>query len=229
MKIKIFILTSIIIISTGCNENFWGYNYDAPALINVTRIQGNISDKFSGNPIQPATININGQETLTDEFGNFLLNYVIPDDIEPNQPEVGYLTIIALNYLPYSTTFIIYPIENTVNIELEYAPPIVLNAVSHGDTTQAIIKDYQSTNDINFVSVTFLEDTGSGVWIRKEFEMNKMNNIDINTAYYQFVVDSVTIMNLSRISDWFRITARDKSENIHMVSFTIHPDSSLFF
>ena len=59
--------------------------------------------------------------------------------------------------------------------------------------------------------------------------MDKISDIDFNSAYYEFDVDSVTIMNLTKISDWFRITARDKSDNVHRVDFTISPDSSLFF
>lgn len=230
MKNLIIVIFLILIVTYGCNENYWGYNYEAPPLVNVTRIQGNLSDKFSGDPIHPANVIVNGQETWADENGNFLLNYIIPDEVEPNQQEVGYMNIVAPDYLFYSTTFIIFPVENNLDIELEYAVPIVMDAVSHGDSTQAIIKDYQGIDDIRFVSVTFLEDTGAGIFIRKEFEMDKISRIDLNTAYYQFVVYDINhVINLSNISDWFRITARDKSDNVHRLDFTIEPDSSLLF
>jgi len=230
MKNPFIILLLSVIILTNCNENFWGYNYDAPALINITHIHGNLVDKYSGEPIHPATITVNGQETKTDENGNYLMNYIIPEEIEPNQQEIGYVSIVAPDYLHYNSSFIILPVDNVINIELEYSVPTILNAVSHGDTTQAIIRDYQGIDDIRYTTVTFLEDTGYGVWIRKEFELNEMINIDMYTSYYEFVVDdSVNIMNLSRISDWFRITAKDKSDNIHRLDFTINPDSSLFF
>ena len=136
--ILIFILIVFII---SCDDNLWDYNYEAPALVNVTRIQGSVIDKYSGKPIHPADIFINGQETSTDENGNYLLNYIIPDEIEPNEQEIGYLSIIAPDYLHYSSSFIILPVHNTVDFELEYSPPIILDAISHGDTTQAIVKD----------------------------------------------------------------------------------------
>ena len=228
MKNAVLSILFIIIFIAGCDEKFLGYNYEAPALIKATRIQGNLSDKYSNKPIHPATININGQETMTDENGYYLLNYIVPDDIDPNQQEIGYISITAPDYLHYNSTLIIYPIENILNIELEYAPPIIISAISQGDTTQAIVKDYQGVEDINYVSVTFLEDTGFGIWVRKEFEMTKMSNIDINTAYYEFIAWE-ELINVSNISDWFRITARDKSDNVHRVDYIINPDSTLFF
>ena len=229
MKNQYIIIFILVMIVASCNENFWGYNYDAPPLAKLTRIQGNLIDKYSGNPVHPATVIVNGQETETDANGNYLMNYIIPDEIEPNQQEVGYLTIIAPDYIQYNSTFIIYPVHNNMDIELEYSPPIILDAVSHGDPTQAIIRDYQGTEDISFVSVTFLQDTGNGIPFRNEIEMNKVINLDMHTAYYQFRVDSVHLLNVSQILDWFRITARDKSDNVHRFDSTINPDSSLLF
>jgi hypothetical protein len=217
----------LLIFITSCDNNFWGYNYDAPALINITRIQGNLSDKFSDKPIHPANVIVNGQETWTDENGNYLLNYIIPDDVEPNQQEIGNLSIIAPDYLHFNTTFIIYPVENIINFKLEYAPPIIINAVSHGDTTQAIIKDYQGVEDINYVSVTFNIYIDE-VWQRKEFNLMEMSHINNISVYYQFIAGE-HIVDLSNMSDWFRITAKDKSDNVHRMDFTINPDSTLFF
>jgi len=229
MKNSCILILLIFVLVTGCNENFWGYNYEAPPLVKLTRIQGNLSDKFSGKPIHPATVTINGQETKTDENGNYLLNYIIPDEIEQNEQEIGYLNIIAPDYLHYTSSFIILPVENTVNIELEYSVPTVINAVSHVDTTQAIVRDYQGTIDIVYVSVTFQRfNTEIGDWERKEYEMSKISNINEISAYYQYIKKGISLNN-SILSDWFRITAVDNDDNTHQLDFTISPDSSLFF
>ena len=58
--------------------------------------------------------------------------------------------------------------------------------------------------------------------------MSKASNINELYAYYQFV-DIEGVINLSNLSDWFRITAKDKSDNVRRSHFTISPDSSLFF
>ena len=110
-------------------------------------------------------------------YRNYLLNYLIPDDVEPNQQEIGYLNIIAPDYTHHNATITIYPVENIVDIQLEFSPPTIIDAVSHGDTSQAIIRDYQGVDDIRYVSVMFLE-YRSGVWERREFQMSKASNIN---------------------------------------------------
>ena len=222
------LLILLFLIVTSCNENFWGYNYDSPPLKKITRIQGTISDKFSGKPIQPATINVNGQETMTDENGNYILNYVIPEDIEPNQQEIGYLSIVAWNYIPYNFTFYIYPVQNIVDCELEYAVPTILDAVCNGDTVQSIIREYQGLSTIDYVSVTFKVKDSLGVWERKEFNMDIKRVINDTLGCYEHRIWKSIIKDSLR-SDWYRITAKDVNGNVHRSDFTINLDDIMFY
>ena len=223
--LKVFELLFTLLFFIACEENFWGYNYNAPALINTTRIEGTITDKFTGEPVPAAIISINDQKTMSDENGNFLLNYLLPEDGEPNNLETGYITVSAPQYLYYNGILLIYPIENHKDIELTYAVPIVKYAASNGDTTQAIVIDYQGVEDIDTVSVTFNQHI-SGIPVRVEFDMVYKGQSDNFTAYYQHIrrdQDDIEIGN------WFRITAKDKSGNVHRADFTINPDDSLLF
>ncbi len=223
IKLLGFLLTLLFFIA--CEENFWGYNYNAPALINTTRIKGTITDQFTAEPVPAATIGINDQMTMSDENGIFLLNYLLPEDAEPNKLETGYITVSAPQYMSYSGILLIYPIENHKDIELTYAVPIVKNAASDGDTTQAIIIDYQGVEDIDNVSVTFNQ-LKLGVVVRIEFDMIFKGQSDDITAYFQHVRRDQDDIE---ISSWFRITAKDKNGNAHRADFTINPDDSLLF
>jgi hypothetical protein len=223
--IKVFELLLTLLFFIACEENFWGYIYEAPALINTTRIKGTITDQFSGETVPAATISINDQKTMGDENGNFLLNYLLPEDAEPNKPEIGYVSVSAPQYLNYSRTLLIYPFENHMDIELEYAVPIVKNAASDGDTTQAIIVDYQGVEDIASVSVTFNKHISGNVE-RIEFDMVFKGYSDNITSHYQHTRRE---LDNYEIGSWFRITAKDKNGNVHRADFTINPDDSLLF
>ena len=219
---KVYGLLFPLLILIACEENFWGYNYNAPELINITRIKGKITNQFSGEPVAAATIIINGQKTMSVENGNYLLNYIVPEDAEPNKVEMGHISVSAPQYLPYTTTLPIYPFENIIDIEMEYADPIVKNAVSNGDITQAIITDYQGVEDINYVSVTYNLHI-EGVVVRAEYEMVYIDQSDDFTAFYQHIIIDPEMGN------WFRITAKDKSGNTHRADFTINQHDSLLF
>jgi hypothetical protein len=206
----------------ACEENYWGYNYKAPVLVTITRIKGKILDHNRSRPVPAAIISVNGQKTMSDEDGNYLLNYIVPEDSEPNKLETGVISVSAPQYLPYNGTFQIFPFENIKDIELEYAVPVVNNAVSNGDTTQAIITDFQGVEDIEYVSVTY-NLYESGEVIRVEYDMDYKGTSDNFTAYYQHIIP------IRDIGTWFRITAKDKEGNTHRADFTINPQDTMLF
>jgi hypothetical protein len=235
---KIFGLLLALLFFTACEENFWGYNYDAPALINTSRIKGTITNTFTGEPVSEAIISINDQVTMSDESGNYLLNYIIPDDAEPNKLETGYVSVSAPKYLDYNGSLIIYPFENYMDIELKYAAPIVKNAMSDGDTTQAIIIDYQGVEDIDSVSVTYHLSI-SGYVFQVKFDMVYEGQSDNITAYFQHIRSDLEEFEIGSWwfmigaadiwGSWFMITAKDKSGNTNQEEFTINPDDSMLF
>ena len=68
-------------------------------------------------------------------------------------------------------------------ISYVYALPIIVNAASNGDTTQAIIKDYQGAQNIKYVTVTFKEKTNTGLYADIELFMYKIKLYTLLEVY----------------------------------------------
>jgi hypothetical protein len=149
-----FIIWLVLLFLLSCDtDRFLGFKYSADKIPETAPVSGTVLNKFTDDPVAGARVEIGSQVTFTDSSGHFFLNYFLQADNQRDKPIP--VEIIAKNYLPFKTSLIIYPSENTLNVELEYGAPIIEAAVQKDSICQAIILDYQGIPTLDSVSVTF--------------------------------------------------------------------------
>lgn len=152
------ILITQMLALTNCDfEKYIGSSTSVEVLAESTKIFGQVNNIYTQEPVYKAQIKIGEQTTLTNENGEFNIDYLISDDEERNQPTK--ISITAPNFFPWQTEKILYPDLNEINRDLVYAAPIIRETVrvngpgaEEAYIYQAIIKDYRGVSNIKKVT-----------------------------------------------------------------------------
>jgi hypothetical protein len=181
-KIKTYITLFFFIFSLlGC-EQYIGYNYEADEVNNTVRIYGQVVNTFTGEAVDSALVQIGVQKTLTDEYGNYTIHYIMGVDDQRDKPVQ--VIVSSKNYATHSSQFIVYNESKNYNIPLVYVAPIIKETTlgyedgNNALTCEVLVLDYQGTNDIRLVKGTF--------FYSKQHEPS-YKQIDIEFGYFQFV------------------------------------------
>lgn len=221
----------LLLALAGCDTGkFTGYNYGAGQFQQTADISGKVLNKFTGQGVAQATIQINNQRTVTDAAGNYRMLYVLTADDNLNRP--AKIEISAENYLPTTTTSLIFP-DSTMQLdfELAYGAPIIEAAVLPDlALCQAIVMDYQGIEDIESVSV-HLSYVDNGGTVRQEIDLPMAFHGSASNlrAYYQTEVET-TMDNLT-VFRLFSVTATDRNgftDSLSHVNDPRNPDQPLF-
>ncbi|RMF60567.1 MAG: carboxypeptidase regulatory-like domain-containing protein, partial [Calditrichaeota bacterium] len=133
-------------------------------------IQGTVLNKFTGNSVENALVEINHQSTQTNSRGQFEMLYILTEDDNLNRPAP--ITVTAENYLPFTTSQVIFPLDTLyLTLEIEYGAPIIEAAsLPEFQLCQVIVLDYQGVEDIQSVTVrlTYVDASGTP---RNEIEL----------------------------------------------------------
>ncbi len=169
----VLILCTLLIF--GC-DTYLGYNYDAENPENIVKVIGNITNKFTGVPVDSALVQLGLFQTFTDVHGDYAIYYELTTSDQRDKPVP--LKISAVDYFDYSDEFILYQGSIIKDIELQYAAPMIDSARIYMGRIRlvcsAIISDYQGVSNIRQVVGTF--------FYYKE-HMEKYKQIDLVMEY----------------------------------------------
>lgn len=223
IKYKSFIILSIFIFLNHCDiEKFTGYDHTAPPLPISAQIYGKVTNLFTGEPVDMATIRIGEQATFSDEHGEFEFYYFLAEDDERNK--ASRLIISEKHYTTIDTTIVIFP-ENKVDKKLEYACPIIKRTALIGGICQAEVFDYQGFQDISSVYGSFFYRLpGDKMWALNTSQALTRVAVDSpNTAYFQTSLPE-EIPGFGLLQTSFKIFARDRG--VHSDS-TTHSETGI--
>jgi len=226
-KYKYIIFLSLLVLFTHCDlEKFTGYDYNAPPIPNSARIYGKLTNTFTGEPVEKATIKIAEQATFSDENGEYEFYFYLGEDDQRNKP--NRMLISALHYTTIDTMIVIFP-ENKISKKLEYAAPIIKRIALVGGVCQAEIYDYQGYENISEVN-------GSFYYMRKTERIPSLNTVQAltrvavdspNTGYYQAIVPT-QIPDYGILLRTFKIFVRDRQAYTDSISNAENGIDSLF-
>ena len=193
-NIKYILLVILVLLITACDfEKYVGSNTSAEILAQSTKIFGQVNNIYTQEPVYKALVEIGGQTTLTNEKGEFSVNYLISDDEERNQPTK--ISITAPNYFSWQTEKILYPDLNEINRDLVYAAPIIRETVrvdgpgsEQAYIYQAIIKDYRGVANISKVIAQqyYLPKVGGRTLIEIELKLHKFPTATV--GHFQTII-----------------------------------------
>ena len=192
-----------------CSEKYVGFNYNAELPDQGVLISGKVVNTFTDEPVASAIVDINGQITSTNPYGEYTFTYTVASDEGFSRPIP--VTITKANYFPLHTSLIIYPLDNTLDARLVYAAPVIQNSAIVDSFCNAEVFDYQGVSDINSVfTINAYLNSDSGFYFFDTLAMPFIQEIDANTGLYQVAVpDSISNGQLARST--YRILAIDKS------------------
>lgn len=226
-------LLMIIFLLLSCDtEKYFSYNYDAREFSEIASFSGTITNVFTGARVPGATIRIEDQSTETNMQGFYRLDYVLSADAKLSK-EID-IEVIAFNYLPYTQTQSIFPGDFPLDVELEYGAPIIQKTGCNNMTfCQAVVFDYQGTDDIEAVTahLTYFARNGHNLITRKvDVKLNLKETVSENTAHFQVIVEPISQLGDS-LGRYYTITAVDKfgfSDNLLHINDLKNPDTLLF-
>jgi len=226
-KYKYIIFLSVLILFTDCDlEKFTGYDYDAPPIPNSARIYGQLTNTFTGEPVEKATIKITEQATFSDENGEYEFYYYLGEDDPRNKP--NRMIISAPQYTTIDTMIVIFP-ENKISKKLEYAAPIIKRIALVGGVCQAEIYDYQGYENISEVNGKFyyMRPTERVPSLITLHALTRVAVDSPNTGYYQTIVPT-ELPDYGLLLFTFKIYARDRQAYSDSISNTENGVDSLF-
>lgn len=175
MRLFIFLCFTAGVFFISC-DTYLGYDYDAENPATTVRVFGNITNKYTGEAVDSAQVQLGLFQTLTDVYGDYAIYYELSISDQRDKPVP--LSISATNYFPYSDQFILYQGTIEKTFELDYAAPMIDSAQITSDYTglgcSAFISDYQGYSNIRNVTGTFFYD---------KYGHPKFKSIDIDMNY----------------------------------------------
>ncbi len=186
MKTLLSILIISIFIILSCEE-FTKYNLEGSSPEVLIRINGVISDYYSGEPVKDAEVQIGPRATLTNINGQFRLHFPLGTDENRDKPVP--IIIHAYNYETYFEEKVIYPEDTEINFDLVYAAPIISDVEITNDgkgnyICRAKITDYQNASSIVNVQMSFRYALGTwSDW--RHFVMQFVQGIDQFSSYFE--------------------------------------------
>ena len=218
MKIFLkFVFIAPLLLITGC-EKYIGFQYEAPSSHKIARITGKITNTFTGEPVPDANVIFGYQQTVTDKYGKYKIDYLLRDDDQRDKPVP--VEISAFNYNTKTSELIIFPQETTLDATLDYAAPIIRKyyyGVGIDYTTyEVMVQDYQGVGDIRSVIVVFYyrkegESEYLGVYMNAEYR----RSVNATTAIYAFT-------NLTKIENGWSI--KPEKQKIRAEDYEAHSD-----
>ncbi|RMH82316.1 MAG: hypothetical protein D6681_17335 [Calditrichaeota bacterium] len=223
--------TAAFLMLLACNaEKFTGYNYDADFFAQTAHLSGVVQNRFTGEPVSEARVQVGTQEAFTAPDGSYTLNYVLTEDDLAGKPTP--VRVQAPNFFSLTSEAQLFPREITLNFELEYAAPIIVATTRAELTyTQAIVFDYQGLGNIETVMAHFSYfDSATG---RTTIELDVPMTLSCtvgDSGYYEYLV-APQHPEYGTISNLYQITVRDRdgfSTAVTRVNSVFAPDTLLF-
>lgn len=188
LSVYLFFLLSLL----SCDfEKFIGAETEVDVLVNDTSISGQITNVFTNAIIFKARIHIGNQSSLTDQNGNYQINYLLSEDDNRNKP-VNF-QISAPKYFTYSDSLVLIPDQHRQDFKLTYAAPIIEQSSRFIDPRepeeliiyQAILKDYQGNENVSELRIVQPYVNDSGTRGELIYRLNRVENVNAIKAYYQ--------------------------------------------
>ncbi|MBN2366124.1 MAG: hypothetical protein JXL67_08140 [Calditrichaeota bacterium] len=182
-------------------------------------VSGKVTNEFTGEPVNDAMVQFDYMNTMTNDSGNYALLYTLGTDENRNKPVIFKVT--ASQYFPFEKEFIVYPMDNRINVSLTYAAPIVKDASiflhKFPDyepaliVIQTLVFDYQGARDIDSVNaVLTYRNTDNGSVKTVSQPMIYIQDGSFNSAYYQLTAFPVS-QNVWELRFNFNLKVIDKS------------------
>lgn len=192
-------------------EKYLGYSYNADLPDNSVTISGKVVNTFTDQLVEGAIVDVNGQTTGTNYYGEYSFTYVVAIDEGYSRPIP--VTVTKENYFPLHTSLVIYPTDdNVLDARLVYAAPIIQQSTYVDSICSAEVFDYQGVNDIDSVfTINAYIDADSGYAFLDTLPMPRTNILDANTGLFQVVVPDCVGTGQLAGSVRYQILAIDKS------------------
>jgi hypothetical protein len=204
MKTFLLVLFASFFLLISCKE-FTSYNLEGTSTDILIKINGKITDQYSGNPVRDAQVTIGPRSTITDLGGKY--NLYLPMGTDENRDKPVPITISAFNYVTYTEERIFYPEDIQINLTIIYAAPIVfetsITEIPGGSDgghyhLEALIGDYQGLSDITSAQAAFRYKLGTwSDW--RYFTLNFVRSADWSSGYFvcdaPFYLDSGAYFN----------------------------------
>lgn len=229
----LFLLFTLLFIFSGC-EKFTGFKYSADDPTLYTRIEGVVTNLFTGEPVADAKVRFAFQTTLTDDAGHYLMFFPLGTDEDRNKPVQ--ITIDAENFGQYRTSKILVPISNNFDFRIEYVAPIIdkmalVPVATNLLVFEAVIIDYQGVADITYTRGRFSYAKMFEPSLRwEESPLTLVGQEESWTGHFQCLVEA-TIDAEWELSELYEITVRDQAGHSDEALGKYHanrPDTLLF-
>jgi hypothetical protein len=209
MKLILYLLGLLLLLSSCDNDRFLGYNYGAQPLGKSLQISGNVTNTFTGRRVAGATVMLDNLQTTTDTLGNFQLEYILSADAEQGRPI--HFIVQAEHYHPYDTSMTVFPGTLELNVLLDYGAPIIENqAIVVGEgVCQALIRDYQGQQNLTAVTVRlhYRDDQTGNIY--KTVDLNMTYRSDHEPFVYRYQVAIPSDYPETQFGDLIKVTATD--------------------
>ncbi len=212
-----------MLVLTACDtERLTGFNYQANGISQTAKISGRVVNIFTSEPVEDVIVSFRGQSTVTNDAGEYSLDYLLAADEEFNKPVDAIFS--NENFFELDTTFIVFPTQNNFDVKLVYGAPIITDSERLGLSSdelhiilRATIFDYQGVNDIDSVVAQTWYYWDNGVndkTVIEPIQMTQITVIDANSALYEAFLPLQTADGYGNIipSEQNIIEAFDKSD-----------------
>jgi len=229
MKIPIFIIL-FSLVSISCDSDvYFGYKFTTEELSVTTLISGYVTNYYTDQPVDNVLVRFGIQETFSDVNGYYQLDYLLSEDELRNK--MTEISFEKENYFPSQQSAILSNLENTIDVGLKYAAPIIVSTARPYLTPtflvcQAIIHDYQGLENLESVQVAYHFPTSiAQVYDTVRVDLEFHQSPEYGIGYYQefrYFIDEEM---------FYYIEAMDKdgfsSRLLHSIRPN-HPDAPIF-
>ena len=168
---------------------YFGFQNKSQDFGNSTRIDGRVTNFYTGKPVALADVQIGAQETFTDDSGRFALRYLLSESELRNKPTT--VRILKKNFYPLKLSVILDPVANTFPLRLKYAAPLILGVARFHHNgkiaIQAVVKDYQGVYSIEQVqAVVFYRSAAVADSVRYPLQLVDAENTQV--GHYQTLI-----------------------------------------
>ena len=206
---KIYFIQSLLIflifISSCETERFTGYQHEADELIETAIVQGLVRNTFTDELLPEALVRVGSMETLTNERGYFLVNFLMSDDVRQNKPVK--INLSANKYYSKSVEKIILPLKNHFSFTLDRAAPVIDTTVvfkvedASQDTIQnyicqAVVGDYQGPLSIDSVVARLSFRVPGSRPFERDIHLQRVSVISGRTSYWQAAFREQSVLEL---------------------------------
>jgi hypothetical protein len=189
MKTFLLVLFASLFLLISCKE-FTSYNLEGTSTDILIKINGKITDQYSGKPVRDAQVTVGPRSTVTDLGGKY--NIYFPLSTDENRDKPVPITISAYNYVTYTEERVFYPEDIQINLTLIYAAPIIFETTItpvYGGYDgghyhlEALIGDYQGLSDITSAQAAFRYVLGT-VSFWRYFTLDFVRSVDGTRGYF---------------------------------------------